>query len=46
MAKYLRKVQQKLSARRNAHSATLRSLPSSANPAAYRQPGSMKRRKV
>lgn len=43
MAKSLRKVQAKLNIRRNAHAATLKSLPSGSNPAAFRQPGSMKR---
>ena len=43
MAKSLRKTQKKLNARRNAHAATLKSLPSGTNPAAYKQPGSMKR---
>lgn len=43
MAKSLRKVQAKLNARRNAHSATLKT--PHINPAAFKQPGSMKRRK-
>lgn len=43
MAKSLKKVQKKLNARRNAHAVTLKSLPSGANPAGFRQPGSMKR---
>lgn len=45
MAKILRKTREKLNARRNSHAATLRSLPSTVNPAAFRQPGSMKRSK-
>lgn len=40
MAKSLRKRQAKLNARRNAHAATLKSVK---DPAAYKQPGSMKR---
>jgi len=40
MAKSLRKRQEKLNARRNAHAATLKSVK---DPAAYKQPGSMKR---
>lgn len=43
MAKSLRKVRAKLNNRRNAHAATLKSLPSGTNPMAFRQPGSMKR---
>jgi hypothetical protein len=45
MAKILRKTRDKLNTRRNAHAATLKSLPSTVNPVSYRQPGSMKRRK-
>lgn len=40
MAKSLRKRQAKLNARRNDHAATLKSVK---YPAAYKQPGSMKR---
>lgn len=32
----------KLNARRNAHAATLKSLPSNVNPMAFKTPGSMK----
>lgn len=45
MGKYLKKAQKKLNQRQVAHAATLKSLPSGANPMAYRQPGSMKRKK-
>jgi hypothetical protein len=38
---YLAKQQHRLHLRRLAHAAILKSLPSSANPAAYRSPGSM-----
>ena len=40
--KKLDRKRKRLSSRRNAHSQTLASLPSSSNPAAFRQPGSMK----
>ena len=43
MAKSLKKVREKLNARRNSHAATLKSLTSSDNPAGWKQPGSMKR---
>jgi hypothetical protein len=45
MAKILRKKREKLNARRNAHGVTLKTLPSGVNPASYRQPGSMNRKK-
>lgn len=40
MAKSLRKREARLNARRNAHSATIKQVK---NPAAFKQPGSMKR---
>lgn len=40
----LAKRQKRLTERRTAHSATLRSLPSNVNPAAFRAPGSMKQK--
>lgn len=43
MAKSLRKRQAKLNARRNDHAATLKSVK---DPAAYKQPGSMKKGKL
>jgi hypothetical protein len=39
---HLRRVQKKLAQRRLAHAATIKSLPSSSNPMAYRAPGSMR----
>lgn len=45
MAKILRKRRAKLNNRRTAHSKTLASLPSSVKPEAFRQPGSMNRKK-
>jgi len=45
MGKILKRKQKKLNERKIAHSNLLKSLPSSANPAAYRQPGSMNRKK-
>lgn len=37
------KAQKRLAARRLDHAATIRSLPSGANPASYRTPGSLKK---
>jgi len=45
MSKYIKKALKKLNQRQVAHAATLKSLPPRANPAAWRQPGSMKRKK-
>jgi len=45
MAKILRKTRAKLNARRNAHAALIKSLPSTVNPDAFKAPGSMKRSK-
>jgi hypothetical protein len=40
----LAKKQKRLTERRTAHSATLKSLPSNANPTCFRAPGSMKQK--
>ncbi len=45
MGKILRKQRGRLNNRRNAHSTTLKTLPAGSNPLAYRQPGSMRRKK-
>jgi hypothetical protein len=46
MGKILRKRQKKLMQRRNAHSLILKNLPSNVNPAAFKTPGSMNRKKT
>lgn len=40
--KYLRKASERLDRRRRAHEITLKSLPSTVPPSAYREPGSMR----
>lgn len=45
MGKILRKRQKKLNERKVAHANLLKSLPHGNNPAAFRQPGSMNRKK-
>jgi hypothetical protein len=45
MSKKLNKVRKRLGERLHAHAATIKSLPNSANPAAYKAPGSMNPKK-